>query len=101
MEAMLEADYGTPPSPGGRRSQLAAVAGHDTRGRLHQLAELPTLVVRTGRDLLIHPQESGALARRIPGARLLELPDAGHGVIRQCYPRLNAELLSHFAAADD
>jgi len=100
MEALLEADYGAPPPPGGRRSQLAVVAGHDTRGRLRQLAGLPTLVVRTGRDLLIRPQESGALARRIPGARLLELPDAGHGVIRQCYPRLNTALLEHFAAAD-
>jgi 3-oxoadipate enol-lactonase len=100
MAAMLKADYGAPPPPGGRRAQLAVLAGHDTRGRLRQLVGLPTLVVRAGRDLLVRPQESGALARRIPGARLLELPDAGHGVIRQCYPRLNAALLDHVAAAD-
>lgn len=82
-----------------RLAQLAAVIRHDTQRRLGALAGLPTLIVRPGRDLLIPPQASDRLAALIPGARLVRYDDAGHGLIRQCAERLNADLLAHFAGA--
>lgn len=100
LTAVLKADFGSPPSSKERRWQLAAIARHDTRTRLGALAGLRTLVVKPSLDLLVRPSESDRLVRLIPGARLLAFPDAGHGVIRQCYRQLNPALRSHFAAAD-
>lgn len=51
---------------------------------LHDLAghiTAPTLVVAGGRNLLLPPRTARDLARRIPGARLLELPGTGHSVL--------------------
>jgi pimeloyl-ACP methyl ester carboxylesterase len=39
---------------------------------------VPTTVVVGGRDRVVSPKAQRALARRIAGARLVELPDAGH-----------------------
>lgn len=100
LKAVLRSDFGTPISPRYRLSQLAAVLRHDTVRRLHRLANTPTLVVKPHQDLLVDPAENDRLARLIPGAGLLDLPEAGHGVVRQCYRELNAALLKHFAAAD-
>ncbi len=43
---------------------------------------VPTLVLAGRWDLQTPPVDSAALARSIPGARLLLHPDAGHGVLR-------------------
>jgi pimeloyl-ACP methyl ester carboxylesterase len=101
LYAGLEADYGTPPDPAARRAQLRAILRHDTRHRLHELAGLPTLVVRGGADILIRPSRSDALHAAIPGARLLRIDEAGHGLIRQTPGPLNAALLEHYRAADE
>jgi pimeloyl-ACP methyl ester carboxylesterase len=44
----------------------------------------PTLVVTGTDDVVIPPANSRTLADRISGARLVELPGAGHGVMYQC-----------------
>lgn len=83
-----------------RLSQLAAVLRHDTRARLAELGALPTLVVKAARDILVRPSASDLLHHGIPGSRLVELAEAGHGIIRQCPAEVNTALLEHFAAAD-
>ena len=100
LRAVLAADFSHPLPPRYRVSQLAAVASHDTRRRLAALAGLPVLVVKPALDLLVRPAENDRLAQRIPGARLVTFPDAGHGLIRQCAAELNALLLEHFASAE-
>ncbi|MDY0003650.1 MAG: alpha/beta fold hydrolase [Polyangia bacterium] len=80
-----------------RLSQLAAVLRHDVRARLGELAGLPTLVVKAEKDILVHPSSSDYLHGAIPGSRLLPIPGAGHGVIRQCHAELNQALLAHFS----
>jgi 3-oxoadipate enol-lactonase len=57
--------------------QLAAVVSHEASRRLGQL-RVPTLVITGDQDRLVPPANSRQLARLIPGARLLELPGAGH-----------------------
>lgn len=79
-------------------AQAAAVASHDTRGRLQELGELPVLVIRPGRDIMIDPRHVDELHRRLPSARLMHLPEAGHGFIYQCREAVNAALVEHFAA---
>lgn len=58
--------------------QALAIARHDTRTRLHELAGVPTLVVHGLDDRLVPPVDGRELAGGIPGARLVEIPDAGH-----------------------
>ncbi|MBL8783344.1 MAG: alpha/beta fold hydrolase [Deltaproteobacteria bacterium] len=100
LHRVLAEDF-TPPAPAaGRKGQLAAVMRHDTRRRLPSLAGLPTLVIKPLQDKLVAPSGSDRLARMIPGARKLELPDAGHGLIRQKASTLGEALRAHFAAAE-
>jgi 3-oxoadipate enol-lactonase len=80
-------------------AQLAAIMRHWTIPRLRTL-DVPTLVVRPGKDVLVRATGSDAIAKAIPGARLSRYDDAGHGLIFQCADRLNAELAAHFAEAE-
>ena len=79
--------------------QLHAVFRHDALGRLPQLT-MPTLIVRPGRDLLVRPTNSDRLSERLPHARRLELPDAGHGVIFQSAREVNAAVADLVATVE-
>ncbi len=94
------ADLGPPPRLSGRLSQLAAIARHRTSPRLRSLADVPTLVVQPGRDILIRPSECARLHAAIPNARLAALHDAGHGVTGQCAEEVSALLADHIAQAE-
>jgi pimeloyl-ACP methyl ester carboxylesterase len=59
-------------------AQMGGIAGHDTRGRLAELAGLPTLVLHGLDDALIPPDRGRDLAALIPGAQLTLLPSCGH-----------------------
>jgi pimeloyl-ACP methyl ester carboxylesterase len=74
--------------------QITAVALHDTRRRLRGL-KVPTLVVTGDADRLVPPANSHALARLIPGARLLVVPGAGH-VFPVERPAETVAMLRHF-----
>ncbi|MDH3623165.1 MAG: alpha/beta hydrolase [Myxococcales bacterium] len=74
---------------------LQAVWRHRTESRLSQI-DLPTLLVRPGKDILIRPTQTDRLAKRIPHAEVLRFDDAGHGVTFQKATELNAALRAHF-----
>jgi pimeloyl-ACP methyl ester carboxylesterase len=59
-------------------AQMGAVAGHNTRSRLGELSEVPTLVVHGQDDALIPPDRARELAELIPGAHLELIPSCGH-----------------------
>jgi 3-oxoadipate enol-lactonase len=68
-----------PQTPQGFQGQVDAALSHDARDRLPGL-RVPTLVLHGALDQL-SPKENGEeLARLIPGAELLILPDVGHAV---------------------
>jgi 3-oxoadipate enol-lactonase len=54
-----------------------ALVGHDTRDRLHQVTA-PTLVMVGAADTETPESYARAIADRIPGARLVVVPGAGH-----------------------
>jgi len=58
--------------------QMAAIAGHDTRARLGELDGIPTTVIHGHEDSLVPIARGAELADGIPGARLVEIPHAGH-----------------------
>jgi pimeloyl-ACP methyl ester carboxylesterase len=59
-------------------AQMGAIAGHDTRLRLSELAGLSTLVLHGLDDSLVPPDRGRDLARLIPAARLELIPACGH-----------------------
>lgn len=66
-------------------------------GSFHRLPEIrcPALVVTGAEDVVIPPENSRVLASRIPNARLLEIPGAGHGMQYQ-YPKKLAGAVAEF-----
>jgi 3-oxoadipate enol-lactonase len=84
-------------------AQMGAIAGHDTRGRLGELAGLPTLVVHGLEDTLIPPDRGRDLAGLIPGARLELIPSCGHILTTDAEQATASAILTHLerAAADE
>jgi aminoacrylate hydrolase len=80
-------------------AHLSAVFRHRTDDRL-PLLDVPTMVIKPGRDVLIRPGESDRLKALLPNANLVVFEDAGHGVTFQRADALNARLLEHFAEHD-
>lgn len=66
-----------PPSDEGLAAQISAVEAHDTRDRLAEISA-PTLVVVGQLDRVTPPRMAQEVSRTIPGARYLEIPEAGH-----------------------
>jgi pimeloyl-ACP methyl ester carboxylesterase len=81
-----------PPDPAARQRQLAA--GRATKTPKGSLAKItaPTLVVHGAADPLVRPAASRALARAIPGARLVVYPGMGHGLPAPCWPAILDEI---------
>jgi pimeloyl-ACP methyl ester carboxylesterase len=75
--------------------QGAAIAGHDTRSRLHELGGLPTLVVHGLDDRLVPPEHGRELANSIPGALLVEIPGAGHLLATDAEQEVATAVLDH------
>jgi pimeloyl-ACP methyl ester carboxylesterase len=71
--------------------QFMATVKFDASGRLGEIS-VPTLVACGAEDILIPPANSRLIAGKIPGARLVEFPGAGHGFIWQDPERCLSEL---------
>ncbi len=72
---------------------MRAIALLDLRPRLAEL-RLPVLVITGERDGTIPPRNQNQMARRIPGAVQVVIPEAGHGVVIEQPDRVNQELLA-------
>lgn len=80
-------------------AQMAAIAGHDTRARLHELAGLPTLVLHGEDDALVPPARGRELAAAIPGARLELLTACGHMLTTDAEELATEAILGHLERA--
>jgi len=88
-----------------RARDFAAVQNHDVlaegavpSGTLSSITA-PTLVIHGTADPMFPMEHGEALAEEIPGARLLLLEDAGHGVYRADWERIARAILEHTAAS--
>ena len=68
-------------------------------GRLGEVAA-PTLVVSGGRDVTGYREIAQVLAAGIPGARKLDLPDAGHVLTLEAPEQFNAAVLAFLSDVD-
>jgi pimeloyl-ACP methyl ester carboxylesterase len=76
-------------------AQMGAIAGHDTRARLHELDRIPTLVLHGLEDRLVLPDRGRELAELIPGARLELIPSCGHLVSTDAEEETATAILEH------
>ncbi|HEY6788729.1 MAG TPA: alpha/beta fold hydrolase [Trebonia sp.] len=88
----------------GRARNIAARRNHDfitddgpQRASLSSIA-VPTLVMHGTADPMFPVRHGEALAEEIPGASLLRLKDAGHGVARADWETIVRAILDHTAA---
>ena len=86
-----------------RARDFAAVQNHDMLpegeaviGSLSSIAA-PTLVIHGTADPMFPIEHGEALAREIPGARLLRLEAAGHGIDRADWETIAGAILAHTA----
>jgi 3-oxoadipate enol-lactonase len=79
--------------------QASAISKHDTRARLGELAGLQTLVLHGLDDRLVPPSNGRELAALIPGARLVEIPDAGHMIATDAEQGVASAVLDHLESA--
>jgi pimeloyl-ACP methyl ester carboxylesterase len=77
--------------------QMAAIAGHDTRARLGELADLPTLIIHGTEDVLVPIDRGRELTDLIPGAQLVEIPEAGHLLTTDAEETVVAAVLEHLS----
>ena len=77
--------------------QNKACEGHNTIELVGRI-RAPALVMLGGRDLIVSPARSRELAALIPGARLLEFPDAGHGFWREKQAEVDEAVLDFLRA---
>jgi pimeloyl-ACP methyl ester carboxylesterase len=88
-----------------RARHFAAVQNHDvlpegeTAGGTLSSIAAPTLVIHGTADPLFPIEHGEALAQAIPGARLLPLEEAGHGVDRTDWETIAGAILAHTAAS--
>jgi pimeloyl-ACP methyl ester carboxylesterase len=81
-----------PPDPAARARQIAA--GRSLRATAQDLAAItaPALVIHGEDDPLIKPSAARALAKAIPGARMVTYPGMGHGLPRPLWPAVLGQL---------
>jgi pimeloyl-ACP methyl ester carboxylesterase len=76
-------------------AQMGAIALHDTRSRLYELGNVPTLVVHGLEDGLVPPKRARELAERIQDARLELIPSCGHLLTTDAEEAVATAILDH------
>jgi pimeloyl-ACP methyl ester carboxylesterase len=77
-----------------------AIAEGEASNKPLSAIAVPTLVIHGTADPMFPLEHGKALAREIPGARLLSLDGAGHGVERADWETIVRAIVEHTAAAD-
>jgi pimeloyl-ACP methyl ester carboxylesterase len=74
-----------------------AILHHDTRDRLGAIA-VPTLVLHGEEDVICPPRHSREIARLIPGARLVGVPEQAHQPFQEDPAAFNATVQAFWAS---
>ena len=82
-----------PPTVSGIYQQSRAITSYDASARLREI-KCPTLVVVGDEDILGGLSQSMDLAQRIPGAQLVVLKQAAHGLLTECAQATAASMMN-------
>ncbi|HEU4580384.1 MAG TPA: alpha/beta hydrolase [Polyangiaceae bacterium] len=80
--------------------QVQAMRRWNALGRVAALKDIPTLIVGAAQDRIARPELVRETAGALPGARLIELPDAAHGVTVRAPRVINELLREHIAGVE-
>jgi pimeloyl-ACP methyl ester carboxylesterase len=80
--------------------QLAALRSYDPSDRLVELAGIPCMVISAAHDPIASPGTGRRLAKAIPGAHYVELPEHSHGVVIREPAGVNHLLRDHMERAE-
>jgi len=80
-------------------AQMDAIARHDTRRRLGELAGLEVTVIHGEEDVLVPPEHGKELAAAIPGASLVMIPECGHMLTTDAEDAVVAAVHAHLERA--
>lgn len=97
---LVAASYARDPDSRGTGRQLAAILASGDRTAALRTITAPTLVIHGEADPLITSSGGKATARAIPGARLLLVPDMGHGLPERLWPQLVDAIGEHVARVE-
>lgn len=98
VEALAELSARFPQTSEGYAGQIQAALAHDVADRISSL-RLPVLVMHGDADVLIPVENGLALARAIPGARLILYPGAGHLFFVEEAAAVNQDLRDFFGTS--
>src|SRR4051812_18840732 len=93
VRALVERDFARARNPASAQNH-ALIEGGDPRGGLGEI-RVPTLVIHGSADPMFPLGHGRALAAGIPGARLLVLEGAGHGLEPADHAAVAAAILDH------
>jgi pimeloyl-ACP methyl ester carboxylesterase len=101
LRDIVERSYDRGHDPHGPQRQLAAIiAGGNRTDGLRGL-RLPTVVIHGTKDRLVKPSGGRAVARAIPGARLVEIEGMAHDLPRGAWPRIIDAIVENAARASE
>ena len=82
-------------------AQIEALLGAaDWESSLLSAVAVPTLVLTGGKDTLTTPADAAEVASLIPGARLVTLKGAGHGLMLEAAPDFNSAVLEFLTGVE-
>ena len=84
--------------PAGVGRQFAAILGSGSLRRYNRATTAPTVVIHGKADRLMRPSGGRAIARAIPGARLVLFDGMGHDLPEPLWDDIIGELKSNFSA---
>ncbi len=73
---------------------LRTIYTHDRFPALDTLQDIPTLVIAGDKDQILPVTHSREIARHLPNAEFIEIPDSGHVVMLEHADEVNAALIS-------
>jgi pimeloyl-ACP methyl ester carboxylesterase len=92
LEDLAGRSYDRAHNPRGYVRQLAASIWQPNRTKQLRRVAVPTVVIHGLDDPLVHVSGGRAIAKAIPGARLVEIPGMGHDLPRDLWPRFIEEI---------
>jgi pimeloyl-ACP methyl ester carboxylesterase len=99
LRDVIERSYDRGHDPRGPSRQLAAIVAGGNRARQLRRLRVPTVVIHGSEDRLVKRSGGRAVARAIPGARLVEIPGMAHDLPRGAWPRIIDAIADNAARA--
>ena len=87
--------------PQGPRRQTAAIIDSGDLRPWSRRISAPTLVIHGSADALVHPSGGLSVARAVPNAKYISIPDMGHDLPPRFLTTVTREISSHVAGSNE